>query len=96
MIERDNASISLEKQCGLLGIHRSGLYYKPHEPSEETLLLMHAIDVQYTKTPFYGKRRMAVAMKELGFSTSPKGIRTLMRSMGLEALSRYNQKLCLK
>jgi putative transposase len=86
LIERNCPDISLERQCALLGIHRSGLYYKPYGPGEKDLHLMHAIDKQYTRTPFYGKRKMAIEMQALGFSIGPKGIRTLMLLMGLEAI----------
>lgn len=47
---------------------------------------MRAIDEQYLKTPFYGKRRMAIAMQSQGFKVGHKGIRTLMIQMGLEAI----------
>ena len=47
---------------------------------------MNAIDMQYMKTPFYGRRRMAIAMQAQGFAVGQKKIRTAMRVMGLEAI----------
>jgi len=47
---------------------------------------MHEIDKQYTLTPFYGKRRMAVVMQQKGFHVGPKKVRSLMEIMGLEAI----------
>lgn len=47
---------------------------------------MRLIDEQYTKTPFYGVRRMAVWLREMGEQVNPKRVRRLMRKMGLEAI----------
>lgn len=47
---------------------------------------MRLIDEQYTRTPFYGVRRMVIGLRELGERVNPKRIRRLMRRMGLEAV----------
>jgi len=47
---------------------------------------MRLIDEQYTRTPFYGVRRMAIWLQDLGEPVNPKRVRRLMRKMGLEAL----------
>lgn len=70
----------------MLGLCRSGLYYKPLLPAEGELLLMRAIDEEYTNHPYYGRRRMTVAMRSRGFVVGQKRIRTAMRTMGLEAI----------
>ena len=66
MIEFDHAKISVRRQCALLGISRSGLYYEPGGPNEEDLLLMRLLDEQYTRTPFYGVRRMKKWLENFG------------------------------
>lgn len=78
--------VSQRQQCSLLGIHRSGLYYRPKAPSAEILALMRAIDEQYLETPFYGRRRMTLAMNDRGFLVGQKAVRTAMQTMGLEAI----------
>lgn len=85
-MESGRKTFSQRKQCKLLGITRSGLYYRPCGPSAEDLELMRAIDEQYLKTPFYGRRRMAVEMRKQGFFTGEKRVRTAMQLMGLEAI----------
>ena len=70
----------------MFSIERSGLYYKPRTPSEKDLQLMRAIDEQYLKTPFYGRRRMTIEMQKQGFFVGGKRIKTAMRKMGLEAI----------
>ena len=86
LIDPGKVNFSQRTQCRLLGLHRSGLYYEPRSPSEEDLLLMQAIDEEYLKHPYYGKRRMAIEMKKLGFFVGQKKVRTAMRLMGLEAI----------
>ena len=44
MVEPDHAEISVRRQCDLLGVNRSGLYYQPVGESEENLMLMRLID----------------------------------------------------
>src|SRR5262245_9415029 len=54
LIETGNNLISVRRQCELLGLSRSSLYYEPVEESAENLHLMRLLDEQYTRTPFYG------------------------------------------
>jgi putative transposase len=56
LVDRSHPEISVRRQCELLGVNRSGLYYEPVGESAENLLLMRLLDEQYTRTPFYGKR----------------------------------------
>ena len=86
LISPDDPDFSMRDQCGLLGIARSGLYYEPVGLSGGELALRRAIDRQYTQTPFYGRRRMVVAMRGLGFQVGQKHVRTAMQEMGLEAV----------
>jgi putative transposase len=54
MIDRDPSSVSIRRQCRLIGLNQSSLYYQLAGESGENLLLMRLIDQQYTQTPFYG------------------------------------------
>jgi len=47
---------------------------------------MRLIDEQYTKTPFYGTRRMTVGLQHQGYLVNRKRVKRLMRIMGLEAI----------
>ena len=66
MIDREEPKLSLVRQCALLGISRSSLYYLPTEAGAEDLELMALIDQQYLKTPFYGSRRMTAWLSNHG------------------------------
>ena len=76
----------MRRQCDLLGLNRSSLYYEPADEASEDLRLMRMIDEQYTVRPFYGSRRMTVWLTEQGEGVNRKRVRRLMRLMGLEAI----------
>lgn len=86
MIELGHPELSVRRQCALLGIGRSGLYYEPQGPSPENRLLMRLLDEQYTRTPFYGVRKMTRCLHGLGYGVDVKRVRRLLRLMGLEAI----------
>jgi len=78
----------MKKQCQLLGLNRSSLYYKPVGPSESDLQVMQLIDRQYLETPFYGARKLAAWLKGKGQTVNRKRVRRLMQLMGLQAIYR--------
>ena len=78
--------MSVRRQCELLGLNRSSLYYEPAGETAENLRLMRLIDEQYTARPFYGSRRMTVWLIEQGEEVNRKRVQRLMRVMGLEAI----------
>lgn len=80
------SSISILRQCQLLGLSRSSYYYEVRGESEENLELMNLLDEQYTKTPFYGSPRMTAWLRREGFQVNHKRIERLMSLMGIEAL----------
>ena len=88
MVEWGHPSFSVVRQCALLGISRSGLYYQRKGPSAEDLSLIKEMDRQYLETPFYGSRRMRAWLKREGRPVSRKRVRRLMRVMGLRAIYR--------
>ena len=79
MIDREEPKLSLVRQCALLGISRSSLYYLPTEAGAEDLELMALIDQQYLKTPFYGSRRMTAWLRNHGHQVNRKRVRRLIR-----------------
>jgi putative transposase len=74
------------RQCELLGLARASYYYEPVPMNEEDLLLMRLLDEQYTRTPFYGHRKMVAHLAEHGYVVDRKRVRRLMRLMGLETI----------
>ena len=86
MVDRDHAEISLRRQCELLGVNRSGLYYRRLGESEENLDLMRLLDEHYTRTPFYGSRKMTEWLGTQGFTVNRKRVSRLMATMGIQAV----------
>ena len=86
MIWRDHPDLSLSRQCRLLSISRSSLYYAPKGESPENLALMRRIDELFLKYPFYGSRQMARQLRREGIEVGRHRVRRLMRLMGLEAI----------
>jgi putative transposase len=76
----------MRRQCELVGISRSTLYYAPVAVSAEELRLMKTIDQVFTKRPFYGSRRIAFELRQLGHKVNRKRVQRLMRVMGIQAL----------
>jgi len=87
MIDKEK-NISMNHQCKLLSIHRSGLYYQPRPENEEKLLLMRMLDEQYFKTPFYGYRKLGEWLKAKGYNVNRKRVKRLMKLMRWQTLYR--------
>lgn len=86
MIETDHAELSVRRQCELVGLNRSTLYYQPAAETAEDLRLMRQIDEEYTAHPFYGSRKLTAWLRQQGESINRKRVRRLMQVMGLEAI----------
>ena len=67
MIRKDRTNLSLTKQCKLLKISQSSLYYVPVGVNAETLELMKEIDRVFTKYPFFGSRQIVAHLPRKGF-----------------------------
>ena len=86
MIEPLNSLIPVYRQCELIGLPRSSYYYEARKESEYNLLLMSLIDEEYSRTPFYGTRRMTAYLIRQGYEVNRKRIQRLMKLMGIEAI----------
>jgi len=64
MVSRDH-KLSIRRQCSLLTLTRSNLYYEPKGERAENLRFMEIIDNQFLETPWYGSRQMARFMKRI-------------------------------
>ena len=79
MVDRDLRDVSVVRQCELLNISRSSVYYSPAEASEYELELMGLIDKQYLRTPFYGSRKMAAWLRSQGYSVNTRSTESACR-----------------
>ncbi len=88
MIDKGHVELSITKQCDLLGVSRSGLYYKPLGTSKLNLEFMRLIDEHYLEHPEKGARRMHIWLtKDLKYEVSLNRIENLYyRKMALRSI----------
>jgi putative transposase len=86
LIDPEDSRLSVRRQCELLGLPRSTLYYQPLPETAANLALMRRIDEQYLRAPFFGSRRMAAWLQRHGETVNRKRVQRLMRLMGLEVV----------
>ena len=79
-------SLSIRRQCELLDVPRSTVYYKGVGESKENLRLMAAMDRLFTDDPTLGVLGMQDELGELGMDYNVKRIRRLLRKMGVEPI----------
>jgi len=81
-------NISLNKQCKLLQVSKSSLYYTPTKPfsSGIDLRVLDAINDIYSDFPSYGSRRIHAQLLRDGHSVGKKFVKKAMKYMGIEAL----------
>ncbi len=79
-------TLPLKTQADLLRLNRSGLYYQPVPPSPQEVALKHRIDEIYTAHPFYGSRKIAVALQP-DFIANRKAVQRHMREMGIAGIT---------
>jgi hypothetical protein len=78
---------SMRRQCELLAVNRSTLYYEAVPPDAEELVLMRRIDEIHLKYPFYGSRKITRTLRDEGVRVNRKRVQRLMRQMGLESVA---------
>ena len=76
------------RQCELLDMCRSSLYYQPKPVSPGDLTLMRRIDELHLAHPFLGARRLARMLQREGFKVGRCHVGSLMHLMGIEAIYR--------
>ncbi len=84
MIDQTLSTISLRRQCKLLSVHRSRLYYKPIPPND-TELINQIIEI-HLRCPQYGYRRIHAQLNRDGIHVNRKRVQRLMQEAGLQAI----------
>src|SRR5512136_3168629 len=88
MISREHP-LPVTRQCQLLALPRSSVYYTPQPVSAATLTLMRQLDELHLAYPFAGSRMLRDLLRLRGVIVGRKHVATLMRRMGIEALYRH-------
>jgi len=78
-------TLPLNRQCQLLEISRTGIYYRPVGIRDYDLMLMRLIDEIHLKRPFFGSRNIRDELNDMGYPVGRDHVRTLMKKMGIKA-----------
>jgi putative transposase len=87
LVEWDDSEFCIKTQAELLSLNRTGLYYRPVDPTAEEIALKHRIDELYTQSPFYGSRRVTACLRREGHRINRKQVQRHMREMGIEGIA---------
>lgn len=79
-------SLSVQRQCALIGLAPSSYYYTETPTDPLTLTLLNTIDEEYTRHPFLGTRKMCYYLMQQGFSVNRKRVQRLYQCLGIEAI----------
>ncbi len=74
LVQPDHADLSIRRQCELLGLTRSMLYYLPVGVSAEDQALMKEIDRLFTTWPFFGSRKILDELRKAGHVINRKKV----------------------
>ena len=80
----------MRRQCELLGVTRSTVYYAPKQPDEANVerkeAILARIDFWHTTMPYLGTRKIAARLQEEGYAVGRKLVRSYMQEMGIHAV----------
>jgi putative transposase len=87
LVDRQDPVVSVRTQAALLGLARSGLYYRPVAPRAGEVAIKHRLDELYTAHPYYGSRRLAAQLRRDGLPVNRKAVQRHMREMGIAGIA---------
>ena len=85
MIDKES-ELPVTKQCELLSVNRSSVYYQPAPAPVEDLAVMRALDEIHLLRPFLGSRRLVDELAKKGFVVNRKRVLRLMRVVGVSPI----------
>ncbi len=87
---KSEGTLSVRRQCELLGLPRSKVYYKPVQPSPEQAewreQVMAKLDYWHTTMPYIGTRKLAKQLQKDGYQVGRKLVRRLMGEVGIHTI----------
>jgi putative transposase len=70
-----------------MGISRAAFYYKPKPISKKQKTLLDRIDEIYTKSPFFGARKIVIVLAvTCGIFVGRRKVTTAMKTLGIQAI----------
>ncbi len=87
MIDRDH-DLPITQQAKALGVSRGCVYSLPRPVAAADLAIMRRMDEWYLEFPFAGSRMLRDLLNREGIEIGRRHVATLMKRMGMEAISR--------
>ena len=84
------SSLSINHQCQLLGVNRSGLYYKPRVNHAKQIIKNHITKV-FEQIPIYGEKKVHQQLLEDGYKVSLNTVARYRQELGLQAVLAVKQ-----
>ena len=85
-MEVSHPPLSVRRQCELLGINRSNVYYEAKVVCPEEINLLNEIRDIWQRYPFYGYRRVTQELRSRGYGVNHKCVQRLMKRAGIIAI----------
>jgi putative transposase len=92
--ESESKVLSVVKQCDLLSLSRSNLYYTP-VVNEYKLAIKEEIKSIFEEIPIYGAKKVHCQLLENGFNVSLTTVESYRKELGLRAVLAVREPLCL-
>lgn len=86
LIDTEHPELSLRRQCTLLGLNRSSLYYAANAPNIDDISLLNEIRDVWERYPFFGYRRITLELRARGYHVNRKRVQRLMVWGGIQAI----------
>jgi len=86
LIDHANDNVSVRRQCDLIALSRSSVYYKPRPTKPEQQALINQIDTIFTQWPIFGTRQIQHMLRTQGHQVGRRRIGRIMKILGLEAI----------
>jgi len=88
MVKLNVPSLSVRKQCDLLTVNRSKLYYTPVAEKPENIKMMRIMDEHLINHPTEGVLSMVYMLRDIGYPVGPKRVRRMFKLMGRQTIYR--------
>ena len=79
-------SLSVRRQCGLLGVSRGSVYYEPQGENAQNLAMMRLMDAHILEEPTAGVLTMQSMLRDKGHTAGYERVRRLMRKACIRAI----------
>lgn len=85
MVDKNSTFISIRRQCALLAVSRSNMYYQPKQPDDESMLANEILEI-WLAMPMYGYRKITKELGRRGYLVNHKKVLRIMQDMRIMAI----------